>query len=410
MADIFVFPTIYKYDSKGKIREWTIHVSWTDSVKDFDYKVKPKEPANPDKIIGVFWATKGITDGKINNSDPTFIKTGLNVGKKNATNPWTQTIKRAKSVFTKKIHEGYVETINKKKLETIEKYHKNAANNYETVSGGPVFPGYVQRKIDGHNVICYKNGYYTRNLHDYKMKPHLIDPINKSLKWLKDNYKCDMYLDGELYEHGKNLQYIASESRDPEKGKNLDYIIFDVFCPSMLDVFPTEKRVNILDLLKDYLISENITKVYTIDSYHVESDSQVQKYFKQFIDEKYEGLMYKQADALYKTSKTTEPRTNTILKLKQHFDSEFTLIDYTTGKGRDLGAIIWIFDSGNSMHDTFSVALGTGSVPERKLIYQDAKKNFDTKYKGKKATIIYDKLSDLGIPQIPKFKSWREEF
>ena len=72
------FPTLYKYDSRGLVQEWTI---WVQGNK--------------------FWTVEGVKGGKLTTSEPT-VCFGKNVGRANETTDKEQAIKEAQSKFQKK--------------------------------------------------------------------------------------------------------------------------------------------------------------------------------------------------------------------------------------------------------------------------------------------------------------------
>ena len=79
--------TLYKLDTTGKIRQWTV-------------KVKDNS----------FWTEQGQVDGKIVINKPT-ITTPKNEGRANATTAIEQAIIEAKAKYTKQLDKGYVENI-----------------------------------------------------------------------------------------------------------------------------------------------------------------------------------------------------------------------------------------------------------------------------------------------------------
>ena len=77
---------LYKIDSKGRLREWTMHI-------------------NRD----TFFAIKGLVGMKLTEDKPTFC-TSKNIGRSNETTNEEQTILEAKAKWEKKLKEGYAKT------------------------------------------------------------------------------------------------------------------------------------------------------------------------------------------------------------------------------------------------------------------------------------------------------------
>jgi hypothetical protein len=65
------FPTLYKYDSRGLVQEWTIEVQGNK-----------------------FWTIEGVKGGKLTKSEPT-VCVGKNIGRSNETTPAEQAIREA---------------------------------------------------------------------------------------------------------------------------------------------------------------------------------------------------------------------------------------------------------------------------------------------------------------------------
>lgn len=118
-------PTLYKMDSKGKIRQWTIFCS-----EHTTYSLYEQE--------------HGLKDGKLQTTSTEF-KTGKNIGKVNETTHWEQCLAEAQSLWTKKKErEGYSETIptDRPCLPMLAKVYKDHKKKVK-------FPCYVDAKVDG---------------------------------------------------------------------------------------------------------------------------------------------------------------------------------------------------------------------------------------------------------------------
>ena len=89
-----------------------------------------------------------------------------------------------------------------------------------------------------------------------------------------------------------------------------------------------------------------------------------------------------------------------VQKRKQLFSQEYEIFDYTSGKkGRDIGALIWIFKINNKLVN--AVPKNT-SLDERKKLFSQFKKSknlFINDYKGKLMTVEFEDKSKDDIPQ-----------
>ena len=125
------------------------------------------------------------------------------------------------------------------------------------------------------------------------------------------------------------------------------------------------------------------------------------------LDNKFEGLMARNANGTYATStgnKTSKNRSVDLQKLKPWYDEEFEIVGFTSGKGRNQNAIIWICKtkSGNE----FNCDPKNMSIEARKSLYSELINNphkFEDEYKGLMMTVQYEEKNiSTGIPQRAK--------
>ena len=122
-----------------------------------------------------------------------------------------------------------------------------------------------------------------------------------------------------------------------------------------------------------------------------------------FIDLGFEGTIVRNINGIYKASSHTKNsylRSMDVQKRKQLFSKEYELFDYSEGKkGRDKGAIIWIFKINNKI---VRAVPKNSTIDERKKLFSKLKKNknlFDNEYKGKLMTVEFEDISKDSIPQ-----------
>ena len=116
-------PTLYKRDTKGKVREWTICVHQNK-----------------------FWTEGGIHNMKMNVAKPT-ICTAKNIGSSNETSPEQQAQNEAQAKWDKKLRSGYFTNIND--IDDKKFYEPMLAHNYKDRASEVKFPAYSQPKLDG---------------------------------------------------------------------------------------------------------------------------------------------------------------------------------------------------------------------------------------------------------------------
>jgi DNA ligase-1 len=131
----------------------------------------------------------------------------------------------------------------------------------------------------------------------------------------------------------------------------------------------------------------------------VKNEDECKKMFEEFVSEDFEGIMLRNVNGLYKQNY----RSNDLQKYKEFMESEFKIIDCKEGEGRDEGTVIWICETPVDKR-VFSVR-PKGTIEMRRDWFKNSKK-----YIGKKLTVIYQELSELGVPRFPVGKSVREGF
>lgn len=232
------------------------------------------------------------------------------------------------------------------------------ANKWEARHKYITEPFYVQPKLDGIRLIVSRNGCFSRT-----GKP--VEGVEHLARGLKDGE----YLDGECYARDKTFEEIASLFKT--KPEELEFHIFDYF-----------------DVNRPNLTFEERKKYTTVETFHAKSKDEVQGYHDMFVNQGYEGIMIRDARSVYEIGR----RSNYLLKYKTFHTDEFTIVDVKEGSGREKGTAIWVCEVGNH---TFSVKPeGTFEVRRK---YWNGK---DT-YIGKKLTVRYQNMTELGIPRFP---------
>jgi len=457
VSGIYEFPKLIYIDKLGNDRQWQIFIrlvkdgnrqqkiNWNllieDQVPIKDGYLKSGESvvSIPSGIIVQLWKESGVVDGKITRTIPTYFTKGVLQGRANERNALQQALIQARSEYIKK----YDNSSNKKKLK-LNSNNKNE-NNHNVLhfpmlakpwadgSKHLVYPAYVQPKLDGVRCLVYlkkKNGtiddviVYTRTQKMFPNKDYLKEILHPFLKKLYDDENDQsIFLDGELYRHGERLQDISGKSRnvDSDVAKNLNqYFIYDCFYPLELDT-PFSERLDQLLLLFEHLKKTPAKKYKSIikpvkpselikitPTFGVKNVAEGKALFKKFIDDKYEGAIFRNASAEYMAHPTNATlRSVNLVKMKNRFSDEFEVVGYKEGtKGKDKGAILWVCKTPKG--DTFNVTPKDMTYEERYKMFIDADKNFDKKYKNRMLTVEYEDLSKKNIPLRAKGTTFRD--
>jgi len=405
------FPTLYNIDSKERVRIWDVVIELKSDIKQIDIINKYISNDEVNKLKQTYnnlrteiYTKTGIVDMKITKSASTIIKDGKNISKSNETNIITQALIEARSKYLKKMDSGYSLTINKTKESKQKLPYPMALHRYDLHGHKVKFPCYIQPKLDGIRLMAY----YDKEIDNVVFKSRKLKDIN-GFNYIKDELKSklkkypNIFLDGELYCHGLELQVISGIVRNEEKSATNKMLSFNVF-----DCFDTTNptwKFNDRMCFVNKLIETHKYSISVLTE-EVNDEEQGNKLYKKYIDIKYEGIIYKNKDGLYKYSFDKEHRSYDVLKRKQQFDAEFKIVSYTTGtKGKAVGCIVFIMTTkqGKTFHVTPNI-----TYEEQKRMFKIAEECFDTEYKGKMAKIRYDDLSKDGVPLRAKFIEIRD--
>lgn len=357
------FPTLFKKDKTGEIRQWQISVS-----------------------KNVIYIEHGRVDGqKI--KDTELIKSGKNTGKTNETTPEQQAHSEAESKWKKMLDKGYVESLTQ--VDEV-KYLPMLAHKYNEKKHRIHYPAYVQPKLDGTRIFAtIKNGQVILTTRLGKNYPHMEHLFNDIRNFPDiDN----LILDGELYTDEMPFEVLVGLVKkkdltedDKMKISYIKFHIFDCVIKNDLDA-SFEKRYKYLTNIFDSYTSEHLIKVCSV---LVNSEMEMEEKHKVFTSEGMEGTIIRNIDGKYELNK----RSNNLQKYKHFLDDEFEIIGFTHGTGRAERSVIFICKNKDGRE--FNVR-PKGSEWERNQWYDNGKS-----FIGKNITVRYQELSELGVPRFP---------
>lgn len=469
---ILVMSTLWSMDKHGNYRYWILSIG-IENEKGEKINVTEEyidRKKLPDNYYGVYWTESGIehTQNPII-SEKTIVTSGKNVKSKNYTTAFTQAIIDAKSDYNFKIRKGHV--VDKDLLnlgdkvltlsDLINQTHRgkkpwrifgmalhdvNKNKNWRHVK----YPCIIQPKLDGtmfivvahpdlpeitisngdHQIKANIDG-YSRGREDYGKQDHILYELYSVLKRYPG-----LHLIGELWKKGYGLQDISGSSRRKldskikEDAVKLDYNIFDCFYLDKLDE-TFENRMEYFDDINMYLNTGNKKANYVkiITCYTVENKKELMEKYQSFLDENLEGGVIRNLDSKCEIGIDKEKRSYTTLKIKPRFDSEWPVIGFKEGKGKELGAVIWICAESNEGVTQRLKLTEKDAIPEiterktftvtpnqdyetRYKIFKNLTKNktlFEKKIKGELYTVSYSQLSTDLLPQQPKGIRFKNE-
>mmetsp|Transcript_65515 Transcript_65515/g.142892 ORF Transcript_65515/g.142892 Transcript_65515/m.142892 type:complete len:483 (-) Transcript_65515:29-1477(-) len=269
---------------------------------------------------------------------------------------------------------------------------------------------WVQPKLDGvrgmASIVIGGGGrprLVSRMRKEFKHLDHIVEELAVLQQWAPPIWNAGtrlhnqtVYLDGELYIHGRNFQEITSLARraDAERSRELGFHIFDCCLhPSQADGSPYRLR---LQWLRDFLSLRKPDSPTCLDLVaHQELDlNEIESILLSNIAKGYEGIILRDPDSPYQPGR----RSPGLLKHKLFNDAEFEIVGYGSGEAREEGAVIWHCRTEDGK--TFNVR-PVGTLTQRQEWFMEAVANFDGAFLGKKLTVKFQDLSTDGVPRFP---------
>jgi hypothetical protein len=415
----FEFPKLFsKTNNSDNIRFWSIYAILKQNKNELDIDINLIDIENFKEfnIINInlaiyIYTEYGVVGGKLTQTTPTILETGKNLDKKNETTVITQSLIQMRSLYLKKMKTGYMLNLDEIKVNNDslnDNIYPMALHDFKKFGRHIEYPCYIQPKLDGiritgsYNKEDNKVNLLSRRLHAIYGFENIKDEI-KIL--LKDN--PDLIVDGEFYNHGMNLQNISGIVRQQniyhEDKIKLQFYIFD--CIDLKNELSFQERI--IKLHELFNKSKHLLKYLVLtESIISNSEEEADELYNRFIEEKYEGIIYKNALAKYEFSEIKEVRSYNFLKRKLHHDAEYEIIGYESGeRGNNKNAIIFIM---KTLDGKEFKSVPNMTLEERKKMYKLAINDFDNLYKGKLATISFDDYSEDLVPLRAKFISIRD--
>jgi ATP-dependent DNA ligase len=256
----------------------------------------------------------------------------------------------------------------------------------------------LQPKLDGNRALIHNIGHaqmYSRGRNEILM-PHLTTIFDKIYK---QPGVTNWHFDLELYRHGMSLQQIGSDVRKrsiDRKRKSpiavtelpssrLQAHVFDYYDPTNNEPFGVRH-----EKLKSVISKAANDYVKLVPTHKLKTIADITRLNNKYVKDGYEGIILRELHSKYHTG---SKRSNALIKMKHHQDSEYKLVDFTTGTGKHKEVPVLIFELPNKKRFKAKAPL---SMKQSKELLADLRRNF-SKYK-KKYTIRYEALSDTGIP------------
>ena len=256
----------------------------------------------------------------------------------------------------------------------------------------------ITKEIDGVKI-------YSRNNKEYRY----LDNIRRESKMILDLLPPNVGIDGEIYSLDMSFEELTSVVRTV-KTKHIknDLLICYLFDVIILNV-RLEDRIKMLH--DSYLSIRNsgyeFKHVFVLKDIIIHSHQEVISYHNSFVRAGYEGLMLRflsgnnPSKIDLQNSYYRPGKNKALMKVKNFFDAEATVIDFKQGEGREKGAVIWVLRD-NITGKVFDCR-PRGSYSSRVYYFQHG-----NEYIGKIYTYRYFELTSDNIPRFATGVSFRD--
>ena len=365
MKNVEKLPSLYKRDSKGKIRVWQIEVGYSN-----------------DDYAGTR-TVAGLEDGKKVTSEWNLSE-AKNIGKVNSTTAYTQAQAEAKSIWDKRIEKEYFVDISD--IDSYDKFEPMLAGDYTKVKVKPT-SGYSQPKLDGIRCIANSKGLWTRSGKPITSCPHVWEEIRGLVE-----SNPNLTIDGELYNHElkEDFNKIVSLVRktkfsdaDLEESQRLvQYHVYDIHCSINLDVPFSVRNLE----LQEYVVDSFDNYIHLVTTSFYNNQDELDEMYASYMSDGYEGQMVR-LDEKYECK-----RSKSLLKRKQFITEEYEVLAVEEGLGN------W---SGHIKRFILRMPDGTECGAGVRGTQTQMKELFESNVTPTWATLRYFGLTPDGVPRFP---------
>lgn len=206
---------------------------------------------------------------------------------------------------------------------TIEKPMKGT--DLQLLKEPITYPKIVQYKLDGLRCIIQNGEVLTSSLKKHQ-NINLINKLSSVVEFCKKN---DIILDGELYTHEVPFPTVSGNIRSHNQPihPTIKFYVFDILVKYNNITVDTQYQER-LEQLNVFLSNTNFDMLKPIKTKTINSDEELNEYFKEVLADGYEGLMLKNPEGKYKFGKATA-KSQDLLKKKPFvtFDAKIVGIE-----------------------------------------------------------------------------------
>lgn len=387
-------------DSKGKIRVVEISYEWSDSQKGYvirrsTYQYGGKVTSQPDIWIYQGKVNRTVTEQtkleyashlkKYQDKGYKLLPPDIDIKDKEAVDALIPKDKTDANGFKKFMCAKDYNDISTKVYDKIAHWH--GSRKIDGVRAGLYY-------VDGEVKSASRGGgHYDNATKHIRNHPKLVEFFTNH---------PDIVLDGELYIHGRSLQYISGLARTEIDVDNecdeLEFWIYDIMADKAfsdrLETLEEIKEELSLGFDVEHKFSNSDLKLRMVPHEKVSGWLEIKNLHDRYVSEGFEGVVIRDPSKTYGYGK----RTNDMIKIKEYQDGEFEITGLSEGLREEDMCFTCVTKEGLSFE-----AKPMGS----RELKQEYRKNLDTII-GKMATVKFFYFSDKGVPLQPCVKCIRD--
>ena len=367
--------TLYKKDTKGKTRVWTIE------QKDDKYRT-----------------IAGEHGGKLVTSEWTVAKP-MNVGKANATTGEQQAKLEVASEIKKKKEKNYVTNVGNIDEQTYQS--PMLAKSFDDYGADLVYPVYSQPKLDGIRCTVGPDSMLSRNGKAIVSCPHILESLAEvHAKLKKHSPKLGNFrFDGELYSHKFKHNFnriceLVKRMKPTEEDLKASADLVEFWC---YDIFTDGDLPFSARALRVCTFLDDIPGIVVVKTVLCGDREALNEKYESYMNDGYEGQIIRVSDSKYQFK-----RTKDLLKRKEFQDREWLIDEVFEGEGNRSGMagyVTLLNDDGTK----FIAKNGEQVKSNIKGSHEWLKKLWLEREQvhGKKGTIKYFNMTPDEVPRFP---------
>ncbi len=416
LADTWVFPEIITKGNRGKDLFWRI---WVRVFRKSDNPAYQSEGVKihlpftatyldnrslPDDVAALYKVDSGQVGGAVRDSAFTYITSGKNIGRANATNSVCQALRDAYGLYLKQQRRANPGDAG------CKVYLPMLADVYDPEKH-TLFPVYVQPKYDGIRTIACLCGdevaLYSRSGNRIPGFAYLREDIVGMLRYAAESGR-NVYLDGELYKHGVPLQEISGNSRKSDTVvTTYNFMVYDAFIPDANGVANTPYEIR-REVVEELFAAIPTAWARPVPTAVANNAAELRQLYEGYLAEGYEGAMIRIPSGGYIYS-LKGYRSNGLLKMKPTYDAEYPVVGWDVGtKGKAAGALMIVCQTATGKQFSVTPAMEIADRMEMAkrmaTVEANGRTYFENVWKGREITVQYASLSVDGVPLQPRTK------